>query len=840
MNILKKIKVFFSLVTIIFSGLLLSCHTSEREISLLSYNFDKIDNRVWIGEDFFAMPLEDWQVKDGRLESVGVQKNARVNLLRPWLINKGELDLSARIGIMDKDAKNGSVGFELGLQDSTDNDIRSLCFYGRGIKVGIDVTGYLFIDDKTIDLPDNFSLHDFNFSIEAAKKTTSFELSIEVQDENNRTAKLTDSIASLNGIINLVTNFSKDIEKNSAASFWFDDIQIKGTMMEQRKENTFGPLLFNMYTLSRNTMKMSVQMPPLGKNDTKEVQFQIRDGESFKTIETATIEDKTNLAVFKMLDWDSTKDHPYRLMYNMRYTDGTSIKHHLNGIINKEPKNKELTVAGLTCQQYQAYPYRPLVETLVEKNPDLLFFSGDQIYEQNGGFPIIRDNEERSILNYLSRWYMYGWAFKDVLKNRPTICITDDHEMYQGNLWGENGKTIKLEDWKKGQDDLGGFVQPLGMIDVVMKTNCSHLPDPFDASPMNNDIPVYYTDLLYGGVSFAIVADRTFKSAPAEVAFWEGRKDHLKFELEDSSILSKPNLELLGKRQLSFLEHWVKDWEGAEMKCLLSQTIFSNSATHHGADRMFLKGDLDSGGWPKIGRDKALKVIRKAAAFHICGDQHLTILEQYGLDVPRDAGWAFCTPSISVGYERRFQPDLETIPFTGRKDSNNKNTGNYTDIFGNYFYVEAVGNPTDDSRDTNRYKVAQKRASGFGLITFDTSKRTITSDAIRFLPDSSGDIIHFEGWPFTVSQLDNFGHDLAYRLPFLEILNSTDVFIEILDSNNQLVMALPMLGNTMQPKLHSRGDYTINFTDRKSKRMKSIILPAMLQSITLDTLKIKI
>jgi len=37
---------------------------------------------------------------------------------------------------------------------------------------------------------------------------------------------------------------------------------------------------------------------------------------------------------------------------------------------------------------------------------------------------------------------------------------------------------------------------------------------------------------------------------------------------------------LLGDRQLEFLENWVTKWDNrAEMKTLLSQTIFNNVAT---------------------------------------------------------------------------------------------------------------------------------------------------------------------------------------------------------------------------------------------------------------------
>lgn len=173
-------------------------------------------------------------------------------------------------------------------------------------------------------------------------------------------------------------------------------------------------------------------------------------------------------------------------------------------------------------------------------------------------------------------------------------------------------------------------------------------------------------------------------------------------ELEDR------NLTLLGVNQLQFLEHWVGDWQGSSMKVLLSQTLFCNVSTHHGPEKMFLHGDMDSGGWPKKQRDGVLRLVRKACTFHINGDQHLPYMVQYGIDEPRDGGWTYCTPAISTGYIRWGQPDLINIPYTDRPEHGLPNTGIYPDGFGNINFIYAVGNPMDDYQDKNRYERAQK------------------------------------------------------------------------------------------------------------------------------------
>ena len=73
--------------------------------------------------------------------------------------------------------------------------------------------------------------------------------------------------------------------------------------------------------------------------------------------------------------------------------------------------------------------------------------------------------------------------------------------------------------------------------------------------------------MLYGGVSFALVGDRMFKSGPKfTVTTWQGRPDHVKDPNYDVDLLDKPGLVLLGDRQLKFLHEWGQDWRGALMK----------------------------------------------------------------------------------------------------------------------------------------------------------------------------------------------------------------------------------------------------------------------------------
>ena len=49
--------------------------------------------------------------------------------------------------------------------------------------------------------------------------------------------------------------------------------------------------------------------------------------------------------------------------------------------------------------------------------------------------------------------------------------IIDDHDVFQGNLWGAGGR-------KARRVNEGGYVMPADWVRMVERTQTSHLPDP--------------------------------------------------------------------------------------------------------------------------------------------------------------------------------------------------------------------------------------------------------------------------------------------------------------------------------------------------------------------------
>jgi alkaline phosphatase D len=521
-----------------------------------------------------------------------------------------------------------------------------------------------------------------------------------------------------------------------------------------------------MYSLSDSRtaegwiMKLSALTGPMGPTDSHVVELHVDRGGAWQSLGEAKLDPDAWVATFRIPRWDEKTATPYKLVYREKHRDGTVTPDEWTGTILANPVGRPLRMAAMTCQNDYAFPYEPVARNVAKLKPDLVFFSGDQIYESHGGFGIIREPAAPAILNYLRKFYQFGWSFREVMRHVPTLCLPDDHDVFQGNIWGEGGAKMENPERDPGASSSGGYIEPARMVNAVHRTNVAHHPDPFDPKPSLQDISVYYGDLVYGGVSFAIIADRQWKSGPERVKTGGVRADHVADPKFDTSTLDLPGLVLLGERQETFLKKWAQDWRGHTLKAVLSQTVFAAIATHHGKPDAYLKGDLDSGAWPQTPRNRAIDILRPAMALHINGDQHLTTLAQYGVGQQRDSLWSFCTPAIAAGYPRWWRPDELKMPHANRPQHGLADTGEFLDGFGNRVYVYAVGNPAI-GQAANRYNRAHEKASGFGFITFDPAKKTYTVDSFRFLIDATDGKAsnQFPGWPVTIQQAENRGEN---------------------------------------------------------------------------------
>jgi hypothetical protein len=545
-------------------------------------------------------------------------------------------------------------------------------------------------------------------------------------------------------------------------------------------------ICFTLYTVHDGVLKLTAQLYELPPEADRTVRLQIKKGDQWSQIAETEVSSPDWVALFRVEDWDATRDHEYRVVH------GDSAFY--TGLIRRDPVDKEeIVVAAFTGNSNADRGPRPdVIQNVERQDPDLLFFSGDQVYDHH---------------DHLAAWLLFGRQFGEITRNRPTVVIPDDHDVGNRNLWGEGGEPGP---W--------GYKAP-DYVRMVEKAQTSHLPDPYDPTPIERGIGVYYTSLTWGRIGFAIIEDRKFKSQidvldrqaleQQGVAF--ARPDHIE-ELPDPQMVDVPTATLLGERQLTFLRDWTADWTGQDMKAVLSQAPFAAPAHAHGPTRQRLEADLDTNGWPQRGRERALREMRKGFALHINGDQHLATAIHQGVDDWGDASFSFSVPSVVNHYRRWWKP-LERERALSLPEGALEHAGQYRDGFGNKVTMVAYANPDLSRRGYDKWRA---QAAGYGVIRFNKRTREITMECWPRgcrVPgaDAAGPVCEqYPGWPITIAQEENYGRQAVAYLPTLEISGAEDPVVQVIEEpGGEIVYTLRVNGTSYRPKVFEAGSYTV-------------------------------
>jgi len=570
-------------------------------------------------------------------------------------------------------------------------------------------------------------------------------------------------------------------------------------------------ICFAMYTTHKKILKMTVQMYPLATGDSRQLMLEIEKDGKWQKIAETNIRENLYLtqgevkkfkvpqndprevvawnAHFRIENWDMSKTFRYRVTG----LDGVA---QYEGIIRRDPVDKqEIVVAAFTGNSNNNREMRPdIIKNIKVQDPDMLFFSGDQSYDHK---------------QHLGAWLLFGRQFGEIIKDRPTVSIVDDHDVGQANIWGASGKKAASP---AGPD--GGYYMPPRYVKEVEFAQTSNLPDPYDSTPIKRGIGTYYTSLNIGGIDFAIIEDRKFKSGPLGLVPQQGpRPDHIRNPQYDPTSVDIKGAELLGQRQLKFLEQWGKDWRGAQMKTVLSATILSNGAHLHGSFDGRLHADMDSNGWPQTPRNKALETIRKSFSFMLAGDQHLATVFHQGVDAFGDSGFSFSVPAIVNHYPRWWYPQEKP---ERRIESALEFAGDYYDGFKNRVTAYAYANPGnwDEVKKTDRKTTGW--ATGYGIVRYNKDKRSITMECWpRFVDVTSPDAKQYPGWPITITQEQNYGRKAVAYLPTLNVKGMVDPIVQIIDeSNGETVYTIRIKGTSFRPKVFKKGAYKIVVGDQ--------------------------
>ncbi|GGF29364.1 metallophosphoesterase family protein [Echinicola rosea] len=797
----------------------------------------------WAGPEYWGNRLQDWKIVAGSAVCQIAAPNRTLHCLttqvRPVQGSlKTAVDIKLNQDLPSSD--DNYIGIRLGIKGKFE-DYRSAAVHGKGMDIAITTSGKLKISDQFFPIDKELITDGVTLEI-AIQDGSQNKVILTSLDGNLQEIEFTDqntSPSSIAGNVALVSSI-QEASTEQITSAAFSNWKITGSKITSSSEHEYGPICFAQYTLHKGILKLTGQLAPVEKVPSHQVTLQLKIDGQWKNVGNAAIDPLSRTVHFRHEHWSHKTAIPYRIKLTLPLKVDLK-EYHYEGSIRPLPEDQQQVKAAVfSCNCDYGFPDAEVPEYVQYHHPDLAFFVGDQFYEGTGGFGIQKSPLNKAALDYLRKWMMFGWSYREIYRHIPCAIIPDDHDVYHGNIWGEAGKAADISNgWGAPAQDSGGYKMEPSWVNMVQKCQTSHLPDPFDPTPVQHGIEVYYTDWIFGGISFAILEDRKWKSAPKHVLpesadIWNGWIRNPDFDIKKHRV---ENAKLLGERQLTFLDHWAGNWSGeVKMKALVSQTIFNTVSTlpaeamddsvvpkmeipqlgkYITGDK--INGDMDSNGWPQVGRDKAIEKIRKCFAFHIAGDQHLASFTQYGVDKYGDSGFAFAGPALNNIWPRRWWP-----PVSNPQDYSTENplyTGNYEDGFGNKMTVKAVANPRKTGK---KPAIVYDRATGYGMVTFNKKARTITTECWpKHVDPSKHPKGQYAGWPITIHQEDNYGRKATAWLPEIKFNGMHNPILEVIEEESgDRVYCIALKGNTFTPKVFDKGTFTVRIKDDKTGKTR--------------------
>lgn len=733
--------------------------------------------RRWIGPDWWASQLYDWSLESGRATTIAGFDRSLCLTSYPIVTTAKPIifKVSVTVSFNGRPAPSTSVGFHVGRRGPNNNWLSSVVDGNKFIKVSISSNGLLKVGKKSVWSSFRSSSNkEVTLTLKASQGNQPEKVNLHLMTPYGNISAQAKKVDVL-GQLALFTGGPDFSRSEIPETVQFSNFSIGGPGVRDVTSNRqLGPILWVQYTLSENVLRLQTQLMPV-EEEGKTVKvflgkvIDISNGNctsKLVVVAEATMHSLARTATFTISDWDSTMTTQYIVQ-----TRWQGKMYHRRGTIRAEPQKKYLTLAVFSCDNGYAFPLEPLVKQVQKQNPDVVMFLGDQIYESYGmtvkRFGPVSD----SMLDYLRKYYQFGLTWRDVLGDRPSIIIPDDHDVFQGNIWGNGGHELPLPnqpsriahpkherfsnvsetqdsnqqvsaeyeyDWFQGRTSvpysdishgLGGYLMPGAWVSAVEQTQVGHLPTPARADMV---LPIgvrpYFTRMLYSSVSFAILEDRKFKTG--YLNFKDGRR-----------MMTGEGASLLGAEQEEFLEAWGNDRTGHVMKVAVSQTMFAKGTTNTGPT---LRGSgyiFDSGAWPIDARNRAVRLLSKANALTLHGDQHIGMLAELD-DGAGNKINSFMVPGTANGWPRAWWPN----------GSNGKVLGKFKDQAGHNIRVIAVGNPDVGSSFLTKFlgdkitpnELAYKKGSGYGFVTLNKLTKTAKIELYRIGGKANE---HFDGFP---------------------------------------------------------------------------------------------
>ncbi|WP_343701679.1 alkaline phosphatase D family protein [Chitinophaga sp.] len=809
--------------------------------------WEQLPDMSWTGAELWAQRLQDWNILDGSLVCNLRAPNRTVHLLTHQLSGRHlPFQTSAIIrfkpGLVQK--KGHFAGFKIGVKGII-KDYRSAVITGKGLHCGIHTDGSIFFGQSVAQAIPQQELHSgVRLALNAVPAGRDYSITLTAHSAGTGSPLTTLKAEhipadSLSGNIALISHFDGEDAEDEGWVTGFREWKASGDKLDYDASHTFGPIYFAQYTLHRNVLKLSAQLAPVNLSLNNKAILEVKRNGQWQAVAQAAIHPLARVAAFRVENWKENTTVPYRVKYEAYSYEGS---------IAAEPLNRDdVKALVFSCNGDFGFPDNDVVKHAAAHKADLILFLGDQFYERNGDFRTQTAPLNKAALDVLRKWVQFGWSYRELFRHIPSVCLPDDHDVFHGNLWGSSGKAADITGNKSRSQDTGGYLMPPEWVNLIQLCQTSHMPDPYDPSPVLQGISVYYTHWQYAGISFGIIEDRKFKSAPRnvlpdEAEVFNGYAQNTAFDI--TKWTEPATISLLGERQMAFLDEWTQDWSNhTQFKVLLSATPFMCLQTLPEGSLndqvtgsltipepgIYVAGDkptrdMDTDGWPHHRRDEVVALLRKGFAFHLAGDQHIASLVQYGTAAHEDSGYVFTTPALGNVFPRRWWPpvDKDHQHLPGQPAY----TGNFEDGFGNRITVHAVANPVKTGLEP---AVVYDRATGYGVATFHKKSREIT---VECWPRQADPHLQpkgqYTGWPRTIRQLDNYSRKALGHLPALHVNGLSNPVIQLVhEGTRQVEYTLRIRGQQFRPHVFEEGSYTVIISgpdEGKEKVLKGLTI----------------
>lgn len=808
-DLMMPLAVFLLLSQIVDAGAQTAPRRTDRAPEALLevgrwHRWSELPPRRWLGEHLWGNRLQDWQVRDGALVYTAQPSSSmrNVHLLSRRLghdnaafVMQTEVEFAH---VPATQARDGMVGFHFGagqdyLGDVAAAMVQGMPGLGGGMLAAVDIAAGGRAHFRDMETQTHVALAPV---IDAEQRTTGSVtaqrsgrrlLRLEATPDGPATCRLEFSSLTADGTLiervmlpgvpadRLVGNVALVAGGGPVGcEVRFHDWLIGGERFVE-SGTRFGPFAGVLYSRVGSRVRIGVQLVPLGvlgvPVDDFTIKLELREDRS-RWGSAATSALVSGPDYHTVLDLDSLEsDRATEARVRLVDLDGVEYVYPFS--IRPEPTGR-LTLAALACMgQIVGWAHRPTPETgpdqvpigrwtqagvlwpfasdvdaIIGQDPDIVFFTGDQIYE---GTPTGVAAGGAPYEDYLYKFLLWHWAFQPVTRTRPSILQTDDHDVYHPDLFGQDRMG------NAGRDQDGGFHRDAAFVECVQKTMTGHMPDPLEGPSLNTGLSNYYTSFDYGGVGFFVLEDRKFKRGP---------------RTEDPDYPET----FLGDRQLGHLRRWARTHGNHQVKCAVAQTIYAGmSLTFQGT----FAWDCDPNAIYVDERDEIVRMLGDAGALLVCGDQHLATFARLGVPASRDADYRplpeeymngcyqLATPAMGNVFWRWFWP-AEGVRELGPADPAAPSyVGGFRDFFGNPYTMLAVANPQDpellnrhlrirltvDRDEATRGNAHIRRTchgEGFSIVRFDHARRDASIEIWSSRESRYGGKL-FAGFPITLT-----------------------------------------------------------------------------------------